>query len=160
MGNDYWLQDPRATLSERTLVFSWALRGNIRQSSVRLPNLLGNPLDTWGDWGPMHNIKLHPWQQILVVTRCDEGKVEQVSHLRPARLHVDSPMRVSERTLTPLVLKPEDGWRGFRYCIGLDESCRVATVVVEEMPSWVASVPELRLVTGNRLRSMQRSGLA
>ena len=155
-----WLQDPRAMLSERTLIFSWALQGNLRHSSVRLPNLHGCPLDTWGDWGPMHNIKLQPWQQILVVTRCEEGNVEQVSHLRPARLHVDSPMRAAEREITPLVLSLEDGWRGFRYRIGLDRSCRAASVIVEEIPTWEASKPGLSLLADERLRSMPWSGLA
>lgn len=152
--------DPRQFLSARTLAFGWVLNGNRRETSIRFPELLHNHLDTWGDWGPMHSIRLHPHQQILVRTRCEEGNVEQVSHLRPARVQLESPMRATERERTPLVLDLEDGWRGLRYRLGLGADGRIASVEVTQIEPWQLQPPQLHLVNTESLQSMQWGGLA
>ncbi len=178
MHDEAWYDDPRQLLSERTLAFTWVLAGSRRHTSIRMPALRQNPLDTWGDWGPMHSIKLHATQQILVATRSEEAGIEQVSHLRPAlveneqggmadrghlrpaRLHLESPMRADERRLTPLVLTLDDGWRGFRYRLGLADDGRVLKADVGQIPLWQSGGPALRLVADEQLRSMQWGGLA
>lgn len=160
MHDETGYEDPRRLLSERTLAFTWTLAGNRRHTSIRLPALLQNPLDTWGDWGPMHSIRLQATQQILVCTRCEEAGIEQVSHLRPPRLHLESPMRAEERGRTPLVLVLEDGWRGFRYRLGLAGDGRVASVEVAPIPLWQAGGAPLRLVGDEQVRSLHWGGLA
>lgn len=160
MHDEAWYDDPRQLLSERTLAFTWVLAGSRRHTSIRMPALRQNPLDTWGDWGPMHSIKLHATQQILVATRSEDAGIEQVSHLRPARLHLESPMRADERRLTPLVLTLDDGWRGFRYRLGLADDGRVLKADVGQIPLWQSGGPALRLVADEQLRSMQWGGLA
>lgn len=152
--------DPRRLLSGRTLGFGWVLNGNRRETSIRFPELLHNHLDTWGDWGPMHSIRLHPHQQILIRTLCEEGNVEQISHVRPARLQLDSPMRAQERERTPLVLTLEDGWRGLRYRLGFSADGVVAGVDVTPIEVWEPRPRHLHLVSTEELRSLQLGGLA
>lgn len=155
-----WYDDPRQLLSERMLAFSWVLAGNRRHTLIKMPALRQNSLESWGDWGPMHSIKLQSTQQILVTTRCEETGMEQVSHLRPSRLHLESPMRADERESTPLVLILQDGWRGFRYRLGLAQDGRVGRADVTQIPLWQTARPSLRLVEEAQLRSMHWGGLA
>lgn len=126
------LLDPRGLLSGKTLEFAWKQEGKPRNTRIAFPELIHNPLRTWGDWGPMHSIRLRPHQQILVFTRLDEGNIEQVSHLMPAQLLLESPMLASEREECPLVLTIEDQWRGFRYRLGLDHAGDVSSVEVQQ----------------------------
>ena len=126
------LDDPRCLLSGKTLKFSWTHAGNHRASRVSFPELLHNPMRTWGDWGPMHSIRLRPHQQVLVFTRCEEGSIEQVSHLMPAQLLLESPLLDAERDQIPLVLTLDDHWRGFRYRLGLNHAGDIAMADVRQ----------------------------
>lgn len=160
MHEQFWLQDPRVLLSGRALAFDWVLAGNRRKTRIVFPDLKKNKLDTWGDWGPMHSIVLEPHQQVLVHTACEEGSYEQVSHLRPGRLHLESPMRAAEREVTPLVLTIEDNWRGFHYRLGIGRLGRVGSAEVTQVEATAARRPLLRLLGDEQVRSLQWGGLA
>jgi len=119
METDFDLLDPRLLLSEKTLAFDWTMGDLCRSSRISFPRLQSNPMRTWGDWGATYSIRLRPNQQVLVFTRCEEGTIEQVSHLMPAQLLLESPLEAGEGE-EALLLTLDDHWRGYRYQLALN----------------------------------------
>ena len=89
---------------------------------IKIPELDGTSVTSWGDWGPMYRFQLSPTHPIQI----EKGGVQW--SLDQPFLEVESPILAQQRQETPFVINVLDPSTESSFHISLDKDFQVCGV--------------------------------
>ena len=91
---------------EKQISFSWIYDKTQTEVVILIPNTESNKMSSWGDWGPMYEIFLHPSHPIEI--SYDNEREQEKYKLDISSFHVNTPSEAFVRNQFPLMYVIQD----------------------------------------------------